>query len=71
VEDGKIRVECYSGHRYAQEPRAVIWQGQRYEIELVERAWRTPTGPVFRVRTADGRCFELAYDETADRWAMI
>jgi len=65
-----VQVECYSGHTYAQEPRAFTWQGRRYEVETIERAWRTPTGPVFRVRTADGRRFELAYDEMAGRWSM-
>jgi hypothetical protein len=65
-----VQVECYSGHTYAQEPRAFTWQGQRYEVETVERAWRTPRGPVFRVRTTEGHRFELAYDEAADRWAM-
>jgi hypothetical protein len=65
-----VQVECYSGHRYAQEPRAFTWQGQRYEVGKVEQAQRTPRGPVFRVRTVDGRRFTLAYDEAEDRWAI-
>ena len=24
-----LQVECYSGHTYAQEPRAFVWQGRR------------------------------------------
>lgn len=66
----EIQVECYSGHTYAQEPRAFVWQGQRHEVAAIERAWRTPAGPVFRVRTAEGWRFELAYDEAADRWMV-
>jgi hypothetical protein len=63
-------VECYSGHTYAQEPRAFVWQDQRYIVRTVEWAWRTPEGPCFRVRTADGGRFELIYKEADERWAI-
>jgi hypothetical protein len=61
-------VECYAGHRYPERPRAFLWEGERVAVEEVERSWRTPVGPVFRVRAADGRGFTLAYDEAADSW---
>ena len=61
-------VECHSGYTYAQEPRAFIWQGQRHTVTCVERHWRTPAGPVFRVRTTNGCRFTLAYDEANDSW---
>ncbi len=66
-----LTVECYSGYTYAQEPRAFVWQGQRHIVQKVERFWRTPQGPGFRVRTEDGRLFELTYDEQADIWSLI
>jgi hypothetical protein len=65
-----VQVECYSGHSYAQEPRAFTWHGQRRVIIAVEQAWRAPFGPCFRVRTEDGACFELAYDEHTDKWGL-
>jgi hypothetical protein len=37
-------------------------------VAEVERSWRTPAGPVFRVRTVDGRRFTLAYREASDDW---
>jgi len=61
-------VECYAGYRYPERPRAFVWEGERVEIEAVERRWRTPAGPAFRIRTAGGHRFTLAYDETADAW---
>lgn len=70
MKDEVVRVECYSGHRYAQEPRAFTWRGQRVEVEMIEQAQRTPRGPVFRVRAADGRRFTLACDEAADEWTI-
>jgi len=61
-------VECYSGHRYPERPRAFLWQGERLVVEEVERSWRTPEGLAFRVRAADGRRFTLAYDEATNAW---
>jgi len=45
-----VQVECYSGHTYAQEPRAFTWHGERYEVERIIKRWRTPEGPSFRVQ---------------------
>jgi hypothetical protein len=64
------RVECYSGHTYAQEPRAVIWQGRRYEVARIEERWRTPEGPAFRVRVDPERLFELRYHERVQSWTI-
>lgn len=64
------QVECYSGHTYAQEPRAVIWQGQRCPVTRIEQRWRTPQGPAFRVCTEPGERFELQYHELEDRWVI-
>jgi hypothetical protein len=67
---GADRVECYSGHSYAQEPRAVIWQGHRYQVARVEERWRTPEGPAFRVRVEAERVFELRYHELFHSWTI-
>ena len=61
-------VECYAGHRHPERPRAFRWEGERVTVAEVERSWRTPAGPVFRVCTADGRRFTLAYREARDDW---
>jgi hypothetical protein len=63
-------VECHSGHTYAGEPRAVVWQGQRYEVDAVVARWRLPEGPAFRVLIGAGRLLDLYYDEAADRWTV-
>jgi hypothetical protein len=61
-------VECYASARYPERPRAFMWKGERLEVAEVERRWRTPAGPAFRVRVVDGRTFTLTYDEAADIW---
>jgi hypothetical protein len=63
-------VECHSGYTYGERPTALHWEGQRYEIEVVEAAWRIPGGRRFRVRTVDGRVFELFYGELYDEWRV-
>ena len=63
-------VECYAGYRYPERPRAFLWEGDRVTVEEVERQWHAPSGPTFHVRTTDGRCFTLAYEEAADEWSV-
>ncbi|MDH7488722.1 MAG: hypothetical protein QHH80_04350 [Anaerolineae bacterium] len=65
-----VRVECYSGYQYAQEPRAVERPEGRAEVASVLRRWREPRGPAFRVRLADGNEATLRYDEALDQWFM-
>jgi len=68
--DRDFTVECYSGYTYAQEPRAFTWRGQRYEVTEIEHRWREPQGPAFRLRTADGQRWQLAYNEAQDAWSL-
>jgi hypothetical protein len=63
-------VHCYSGHTYAQEPRSFMWQGQCHEVAEIERRWREPDGPRFRVRTVNGRRWRLGYDERKASWTI-
>ena len=76
-----MQVEVYSGHTYAQEPRAFVWQGARYVVAEIEERWRTPEGPAFRLCAeltgptsgpyagSQGR-FELHYHELEDHWVI-
>ena len=73
-----IRVACYSGHTYAQEPRAFEWKGLRYQVERVVKRWRTPAGPCFRVEVSGisnlnsliSDLVDLTYLESTDQWTM-
>jgi putative sterol carrier protein len=63
-------VECHSGFAYADRPVALTWEGQRLEIRRILAEWRTPEQNRFRVRTSDGREFELAYSHITDEWRV-
>jgi len=62
------KVQCHSGHTYAQEPRAFVWEGERLVVDEVMARWRLPAGPTFRVRAAAGQVFDLHYAEAEDQW---
>jgi hypothetical protein len=79
-----VQVECYSGYTYAQEPRAFVWRGERYEVQRIVKRWRTPAGPAFRVKVAQPKSqistrsvqsqipglVDLQYVEIEDQWTM-
>lgn len=63
-------VECRSDSEYAERPLALTWNGQRYEVAEILARWRAPDEKGFRVRTSDGKIFELTYREVPDAWKI-
>jgi hypothetical protein len=63
-------VVCHSDFTYAEKPVALTFQGQRLEIAALLAEWRTPDEKCFRVRTSDGRAFELSYRASAAEWQV-
>ncbi len=66
-----IKVKCYSGHTYAEEPRSFLWEGMEYEVEKIEKSWQEPGERHFQVRTKDNRLFQLCYNESQKQWTLI
>jgi len=67
----EIKVKCYSGYIYTDEPRSFIWHVKELRISLVEKAWQEPGSRIFRVVTENGKLFELCYNERTDRWSAV
>lgn len=67
----KIRVQCYSGHRGEEEPRA-FYLGERCipVMEVFDR-WLSPDGRYFNVQVYDGSIYILHHHEAAGEWEMI
>ena len=65
-----LKVNCYSGHTYAERPVSFLRQGIEYEVEGIERAWQEPGERHFLVRTKDNKLFQLCYNETEDQWSL-
>ncbi len=63
-------VECRSDSEYAERPLALTWEGHRMEIAEIVSSWRGPGEKGFRIKTADGMAFDLAYREIPDEWII-
>jgi hypothetical protein len=64
------KVECLSSASYPDRPLALTWDGQRLEVAVILSRRRTPQERWFRVRTADGRIFDLTFNETGLAWSI-
>ena len=66
-----LKVNCYSGHTYAERPQSFEWAGRKYEVEEIEKAWQEPGERHFQVRTKDNKLFRLHYNEAEKQWRLI
>jgi len=66
-----LKVNCYSGHTYAERPTSFEWEETEYEVDKVEKAWQEPGKKYFQVRTRDNKLFQLCYNETNKQWSLI
>jgi hypothetical protein len=64
------KVNCYSGHRYAQRPYSFYWQDVKYEISAIIKEENTPQGKRFLVQVSDGMLFYLYYYIDPDSWRV-
>jgi hypothetical protein len=66
-----LKVNCYSGHTYAERPRSFLWQGIEYKVKEIEKAWQELGKRLFKVTTDEGKSFELCYNEADDQWSLL
>ena len=66
----KLKVNCYSGHTYAERPKSFQWQGIDYEVEGIERAWQEPGERYFQVKAKENKQFILCYNEPEKDWSL-
>jgi len=65
-----LKVNCYSGHTYAERPMSFQWEGVEYEVEEIEKEWLEPGERYFRVLTGDNKLFKLCYNEKKEQWSI-
>lgn len=63
-------VECHSDFRYADRPKAFIWEGERIAVSNIIAQWRSPNAVHFRVHTEKHGIFDLLYDEREGVWEI-
>ncbi len=72
-----IEVECYSGYKGEESPRAFTYGGKRYEItEIVDRWYeegrdpRAPRHKYFKVKTTEGEEFLIRHTPRFQGWTL-
>lgn len=65
-----LKVNCYSGHTYAERPRSFTWEDTEYQIEEIEKEWLEPGKRCFQTRTGDNKLFKLCYNEVEESWSL-
>ena len=71
METNNLKVNCYSGHTYAERPKSFLWQGMEYDVKEIEKEWLEPGERHFQVRTGGNKVFQLCYNETKQQWSII
>ena len=71
MDKNNLKVSCYSGHTYAEEPRSFQWQGIEYEVVKIEKAWQEPGKKFFQVNTGGNKLFQLCYNEIQKEWSIV
>ena len=73
----EITVQCYSGYKANEIPRAFMYRGERRRIADVVDRWyeegRRSGGirqDYYKVRTDEGETFLIRYNRLFDRWAV-
>ena len=66
----KLQVECYSGYRGEQEPRAFSLGTRRLEVVSIVDRWLAPEHRYFRVAASDGDTYVLRHDEASGEWTL-
>jgi len=63
-------VECHSDFTYAEKPVAIIWKGQRLEVDAILASWNSPGERCFRVLAGERCVFYLVYCENENEWQI-
>lgn len=71
MQDGPFRiiVECYSGYRGEETPRAFTLGDQRIVVDEVLDQWLAPDHRYFKVRSAS-HVYILRHDAQAEAWEL-
>ena len=73
-----IQVECYSGYKANETPRAFVWRGKRHGILEIRDRWyeggisgRSIRLDYYKVLADDGEEYILRYHSLFDKWALL
>ena len=65
-----FRVECYSGHRGEETPRALIIDQRRVDVVEILDRWLAPEHRYFKVKGSDGDIYIVRLDAGTQAWEL-
>jgi hypothetical protein len=65
-----FRVECYSGHRGEESPRALIIDERRIDVVEILDRWLAPDHRYFKLKGSDGDIYIVRHDPGALSWEL-
>jgi hypothetical protein len=66
-----FEVVAYVGYRGEQEPRAIIIDGDRFEVMGIDDRWQNPDATYFKVAAADGRIYLVRRNAEDASWSLV
>ncbi len=66
-----VRVECYSGYRGEQEPRAFRFGARPIAVTEILDRWLGPDHRYFKLLGADGATYILRHDVGSHAWSLV
>jgi hypothetical protein len=67
----QIKVECYSGYRGEETPRALQIGDKKIEVKKILDRWLAPDHRYFKFIGDDGATYIIRHDHQALRWELI
>lgn len=65
-----IGVECYSGHRGEETPRAILLGDRRVVVVGIIDQWLAPDHRYFKLRGEDGDIYLVRHDAASGNWEL-
>lgn len=65
-----IGVECYSGHRGEETPRAILLGDRRVVVVGIIDQWLAPDHRYFKLRGEDGDIYLVRHDAASGTWEL-
>jgi hypothetical protein len=66
----KISVECYSGYRGEETPRAVFMGSRKIEVLDILDQWLSPDHRYFKIRGSDQSIYIIRNDSITLEWTL-
>jgi hypothetical protein len=65
-----LKVECYSGYRGEETPRAIWFGSKKIEVKKILDRWLSPDHRYFKIMDEEGSLFIIRHDVLSQQWEL-